>query len=118
MRFVIPGVDFHVDGQAASTLKSQPEATVSPAFESGNAFDMQAREIGWLVINEGQFYHAQISNEVHFYIQKSVEGTWEAWREIFRKRASTASWIKIIAKDVPFSVALQKATYAAKRMKP
>lgn len=105
MRFVVPGVDFKI-GDEIEEPSQKRQQEERPLFE--NETDIKAKNSGFLVIFEGDFYSKQISFGSTVFIQKK-HGTWGTWRETWGNDGKQSKNVKVIVSGVPFSVALQKA---------
>lgn len=99
------------------TIDSQPivgqhALQIQPydAEENDHPYDVEARKLGWSALHSGEVYNAQISKDSHVFIVLNQDETWEAWRETWKPGVLQSVSTKMIAKGVPFKVALQKAT--------
>lgn len=77
--------------------------------------NQKAKESGFLTMMIGEAYERQVSDNGHVFVIRNESGKWDAWRESWgREESSTArksTSSKDIRMDVPFEMALLKATH-------
>lgn len=69
----------------------------------------QARKIGFLIYNHGQFYEYRYGTWAYLFIERLPDGKATAWRENYKEGDNKAYKTKIIVQNVPFQRAFDEA---------